>query len=196
MRKKIQMVLSIVYLLVMFSLVVNLLEQPFKIFHQFAWVLLCFYIGDIVDVFYHENRFVQSLCTTGAFMMLFKVWTMLYTMLKIPPLLSHIFWILAFVRLVLCFIPWKQWKVKRYRGFHLLRDLPLLGMLIVLEILYIQSGNTNGYGLWIIKIILPFVYTFFCLEDLNENKPAIWVGLGWLSHLSLALVFMQMIGQI
>ena len=196
MKTKIKTTRCILYLVVMFSLIVHLLEQPFDIFHRFAWVLIGLYMCDVVDVIYKDNRLIQSFAITLGFYMLYQAWIQLYTMLTIPSLLSLLFTICLLVRIVLCFVPWKQWKKKKYRGYTLLRNLPLFGLCVILEILFIESGNTNSYGLWWIEILLPLLFVFFACEDLQLKHPTIWMGGSWISHLGLALIFLQMIGQI
>lgn len=196
MKKKVKTIICIAYLVVMFSLIVHLLEQPFDIFHRFAWVLIGFYVCDLIDVTYKENRLIQALAITFGFYSLYQTWSNLYTMLTIPSFLSMIFTICLLARLLLCFVPWKQWKKTKYRGYTLLRNLPLFGMGVVLELLFIESGNMNSYGLWLMEIFIPILFVFFELEDLQLKRPTIWMVGSWISHLGLALMFLQMIGQI
>ena len=91
MKKKVKTIICIAYLVVMFSLIVHLLEQPFDIFHRFAWVLIGFYVCDLIDVTYQENRLIQALAITFGFYSLYQAWSNLYTMLTIPSFLSMIF---------------------------------------------------------------------------------------------------------
>ena len=67
---------------------------------------------------------------------------------------------------------------------------------VVLELLFIKSGNMNSYGLWLMEIFIPLLFVFFELEDLQLKRPTIWMVGSWISHLGLALMFLQMIGQI
>ena len=118
---------------------------------------------------------ISSITMTVFYVLLFYVWRAIFSETAYPAVLLILTWATAVVRVVLCLFPQNNWfKREGNPTWGLYRNLPFAVTGLCLVILFFLSGNTGGYGLWMMSpaIIISFA-CYFPVVLLAKKKPMV-----------------------
>jgi hypothetical protein len=161
------------------------------VFFWYGWLTLILGIGDafhlVPRVIHHlfGNRkrvqwmmqfgiLVSSLSMTIFYLILVRIWFLLFDPTKISPSLILFIVLFAFIRLVLCVFPQNKWFSGGNPKWSFARNIAFLILGGLVASLFVISGNTGGYGLW--KMAVAIGISFLCYFPVTiwaKQKPAV-----------------------
>ena len=140
---------------------------------------------------------VSSITMTVFYVLLFYVWKAIFPDISYPAVLPVLIWFSAAIRIILCLFPQNNWfHTEGNLKWGIYRNLPFAVTGLCLVILFFLSGNTGGYGLWLmsIAIIISFV-CYFPVVLFSKKKPVIGmlmmpktVAYIWMISMGLSLI--------
>ena len=104
---------------------------------------------------------VSSITMTVFYVLLFYVWKAIFPQVAYPDFLSVLIWGSAVLRIVLCLFPQNNWfRPEGNPAWGIYRNLPFAVTGLCLVVLFFLSGNTDGYGLWMMSVAI--IISFAC----------------------------------
>ncbi len=104
---------------------------------------------------------VSSITMTVFYVLLFYVWKAIFPQVPYPGFLPALIWGSAVLRVVLCLFPQNNWfRPEGNRAWGIYRNLPFAVTGLCLVTLFLLSGNTGGYGLWMMSVAI--IISFAC----------------------------------
>ena len=117
---------------------------------------------------------VSSLTMTVFYIILVRIWTLLFDPTSISSVFMLLVALFSFIRLALCAFPQNKWFSGGDIKWSFARNLAFLVLGGLVAFLYASIGNTGGYGLW--KMAVAIVISFACYLPVTiwaKTKPAI-----------------------
>ena len=92
-----------------------------------------------------------------------------------PSALPVLIWASAALRIVLCLFPQNNWfRPEGNLAWGIYRNLPFAVTGLCLVILFFLSGNTGGYGLWLMSVAIIISFScYFPVVLLAKKKPMV-----------------------
>ena len=118
---------------------------------------------------------ISSITMTVFYVLLFYVWKAIFPQVIYPSFLPVLIWVSSVVRIVLCLCPQNNWlRPEGNPAWGIYRNLPIALTGLCLVILFFLSGNTGGYGLWMmsVEIIISFA-CYFPVVLWAKKKPMV-----------------------
>ena len=104
---------------------------------------------------------VSSITMTVFYVLLFYVWRAVFPRVACPAILPVLIWVSAVLRVLLCLFPQNNWfRPEGNLVWSIYRNLPFAVTGLCLVIAFLLSGNTGGYGLWMMSIAI--IISFAC----------------------------------
>ena len=145
-------------------------------FHLVPRVIKAFY-GDSPKVEWWSNLglMVSSITMTVFYVLLFYVWKAVFPEVTYPSALLVLIWLSAAIRIILCLFPQNNWfSIEGNLKWGIYRNLPFAVTGLCLVILFFLSGNTGGYGLWLMSIAIIISFAcYFPVVLFAKKKPMI-----------------------
>ncbi len=118
---------------------------------------------------------VSSITMTVFYVLLFYIWKAIFPQVTYPGFLPVLIWISAVLRIVLCLFPQNNWfNSEGNPAWGIYRNLPFAVTGLCLVILFFLSGNTGGYGLWMMSIAIIISFAcYFPVVLWAKKKPMI-----------------------
>ena len=112
---------------------------------------------------------------TVYYVLLFYIWKALFPQLVCPAILPVLIWVSATLRIILCLFPQNNWfKPEGNPRWGIYRNLPFAVTGLCLVVLFFLSGNTGGYGLWMMSIAITISFVcYFPVVLLAKKKPMV-----------------------
>ena len=112
---------------------------------------------------------------TVFYILLMYIWKATFPEMDLPAPIAALVWGTALLRIVVCLFPQNNWFRKEGSPrWSLYRNAPFIVTGVCLVILYIMSGNANGYGLW--RMAAAILISFGCYLPVTiwaKKKPKI-----------------------
>ena len=118
---------------------------------------------------------VSSITMTVFYVLLFYVWKAIFPQVMFPSVLPALIWTSAAIRIILCLFPQNNWFHKEGNfAWGIYRNLPFAVTGLCLVILFYLSGNTGGYGLWLMSIAIIISFAcYFPVVLLAKKRPMV-----------------------
>ena len=118
---------------------------------------------------------ISSITMTVFYVLLFFIWKAVFPQVSYPSALPVLIWVSAAVRIILCLFPQNNWfRTEGNQAWGIYRNLPFAVTGLCLVILFILSGNTGGYGLWLMSVAIIISFAcYFPVVLLAKKKPMI-----------------------
>ena len=118
---------------------------------------------------------VSSITMTVFYVLLFYVWKAIFPEISYPSVLPVLIWFSAAIRIMLCLFPQNNWfHTEGNLKWGIYRNLPFAVTGLCLVILFFLSGNTGGYGLWLMSIAIIISFScYFPVVLFSKKKPMI-----------------------
>lgn len=163
------------------------------VFFWYGWLTLILGAGDafhlVPRVIHHlfGNRgrvrwmmqlgiLVSSLSMTVFYLILVRIWFLLFDPTQISPSIILFIVMFAFMRLALCVFPQNKWFSGGNLKWSFARNIPFLFLGALVALLFVISGNTGDYGLW--KMAVAIAVSFLCYFPVviwAKQKPMVGV---------------------
>ena len=118
---------------------------------------------------------ISSITMTVFYVLLFYVWKAIFPQVIYPSFLPVLIWVSAVVRIVLCLCPQNNWlRQEGNPAWGIYRNLPFALTGLCLVILFFLSGNTGGYGLWMMSVAIIISFAcYFPVVLWAKKKPMV-----------------------
>ena len=118
---------------------------------------------------------VSSITMTVYYVLLFYIWKAVFPQLVCPAILPVLIWVSAALRVMLCLFPQNNWfKPEGNPKWEIYRNLPFAVTGLCLVVLFILSGNTGGYRLWMMSIAIIISFAcYFPVVLWAKKKPMV-----------------------
>ncbi|MDE6435808.1 MAG: hypothetical protein K2L07_16480 [Lachnospiraceae bacterium] len=118
---------------------------------------------------------VSSITMTVFYVLLFYVWKAIFPQVAYPGFLPMLILGSAALRIMLCLFPQNNWfRPKGNPTWGIYRNLPFAVTGLCLVILFFLSGNTGGYGLWMMSVaIITSFACYFPVVLWAKKKPMV-----------------------
>ena len=118
---------------------------------------------------------VSSITMTVFYVLLFYIWEAAFPEVTCPFILPVLIWVSAMIRIILCLFPRNNWfRPEGDQAWAIYRNLPFAVTGLCLVILFLISGNTGGYGLWLMSIAIIISFAcYFPVVLLAKKKPKV-----------------------
>lgn len=118
---------------------------------------------------------ISSITMTVYYVILFYVWKAIFPQMACPAILPVLIWTSAALRIALCLFPQNNWfKPEGNPRWGIYRNLPFAVTGLSLVVLFFLSGNTGGYGLWMMSIAIIISFAcYFPVVLWAKEKPMI-----------------------
>ncbi len=141
---------------------------------------------------------VSSVTMTVFYIILMYVWKFTFPEMKIPGIVEAVVWISAVVRIVICMFPQNNWCTDEGNmKLSIARNVVFAVTGIGVIILYIISGNANGYGMT--RMVAAIILSFGCYLPVtlfSKTKPKVGLlmipktcAYMWMIAMGLQLLF-------
>ncbi|MSS19062.1 hypothetical protein [Pseudoramibacter porci] len=130
--------------------------------------------NDRVQWWMQLGLLVSSMTMTVFYIILVRIWTLLFDPTSISSVFILFVALFAFIRIVLCAMPQNKWFSGGDMKWSFARNLAFLLLGGLVAFLFASIGNTGGYGLW--KMALAIAISFGCYLPVTiwaKTKPAI-----------------------
>ena len=118
---------------------------------------------------------ISSITMTAFYIILMYIWKFTFPELKMPAIIEAIIWISAVVRIVICMFPQNNWCTDEGNmKLSIARNGVFAVTGIGVIILYIISGNANGYGMT--RMVAAIILSFGCYLPVtlfSKTKPKV-----------------------
>ncbi len=118
---------------------------------------------------------VSSVTMTVFYIILMYIWKYTFPELTIPAAIEAMIWISAIIRIVICMLPQNNWcSDEGNRKLSIIRNTVFAVTGIGVIILYLISGNTNGYHMT--RMVAAIIISFGCYLPVtlfSKTKPKI-----------------------
>ena len=145
-------------------------------FHLVPRVIKVF-CGDLPKVQWWSGLglLVSSITMTVFYVLLFLIWKAVFPAVSYPSVLPVLIWVSAAVRIILCLFPQNNWfHTAGNPAWGIYRNLPFAVTGLCLVILFFLSGNTGGYGLWLMSIAIIISFAcYFPVVLFAKKKPMV-----------------------
>lgn len=118
---------------------------------------------------------VSSITMTIFYVLLFYIWKNIFPAVSYPDVLPVLIWGSAALRILLCLFPQNNWlRPEGNPSWGIYRNLPFAVTGLCLVILFFISGNTGGYGLWMMSVAIVISFAcYFPVVLLAKKKPMV-----------------------
>lgn len=118
---------------------------------------------------------VSSITMTVYYVLLFYVWKAIFPQVACPAVLPVLIWVSAALRIVLCLFPQNNWFMPEGSPkWGIYRNVPFAVTGLCLVILFFLSGNTGGYGLWMMSVAITISFAcYFPVVLWAKKKPMV-----------------------
>ena len=118
---------------------------------------------------------VSSITMTVFYVLLFYIWKNIFPAVSYPSVLLVLTWVSAALRILLCLFPQNNWfRPEGNPSWGIYRNLPFAVTGLCLVILFFISGNTGGYGLWMMSVAIIISFAcYFPVVLLAKKKPMV-----------------------
>ena len=118
---------------------------------------------------------ISSITMTVFYVLLFYVWKAIFPQVIYPSFLPVLIWVSSVVRIVLCLCPQNNWlRPEGNPAWGIYRNLPFAVTGLCLVILFFLSGNTGGYGLWMMSVAIIISFAcYFPVVLWAKKKPMV-----------------------
>ena len=118
---------------------------------------------------------VSSITMTVFYVLLFYIWKAIFPQVTYPDFLPVLIWVSAVLRIVLCLFPQNNWfNPEGNPAWGIYRNLPFAATGLCLVILFFLSGNTGGYGLWMMSVAIIISFAcYFPVVLWAKKKPMV-----------------------
>ena len=118
---------------------------------------------------------VSSITMTVFYVLLFYVWEAIFPQVSYPSFLPVLIWGSAVLRIVLCLFPQNNWfRPEGNSAWGIYRNLPFAVTGLCLVTLFFLSGNTDGYGLWMMSVAIIISFAcYFPVVLWAKKKPMV-----------------------
>lgn len=118
---------------------------------------------------------VSSITMTVFYVLLYYVWKAVFPQVAYPSVLPLLIWDSALLRIILCMFPQNNWfHAEGNLAWGIYRNLPFAVTGLCLVILFFLSGNTGGYGLWMMSIAIIISFgCYFPVVLFAKKKPMV-----------------------
>ena len=141
---------------------------------------------------------VSSVTMTVFYIILMYVWKFTFPEMIIPTIVEAVVWISAVVRIVICMFPQNNWCTDEGNmKLSIARNAVFAVTGIGVIILYIISGNANGYGMT--RMVAAIILSFACYLPVtlfSKTKPKVGLlmipktcAYMWMIAMGLQLLF-------
>ena len=141
---------------------------------------------------------VSSVTMTVFYIILMYVWKFTFPEMIIPTIVEAVVWISAVVRIVICMFPQNNWCTDEGNmKLSIARNAVFAVTGIGVIILYIISGNANGYGMT--RMVAAIILSFGCYLPVtlfSKTKPKVGLlmipktcAYMWMIAMGLQLLF-------
>ena len=141
---------------------------------------------------------VSSVTMTVFYIILMYVWKFTFPEMIIPKIVEAVVWISAVVRIVICMFPQNNWCTDEGNmKLSIARNAVFAVTGIGVIILYIISGNANGYGMT--RMVAAIILSFGCYLPVtlfSKTKPKVGLlmipktcAYMWMIAMGLQLLF-------
>ncbi len=130
---------------------------------------------DRVNYWLGRGLQISSITMTIFYVMYIYIWQLTFPDLKAPLWITALIWVTALIRIIICLFPQNNWiNGNSNRNLSLARNLVFLLTGIGVIILYVISGDTNGYHLYLMvpAIIISFA-CYFPVTLWSKKNPKI-----------------------
>ena len=140
---------------------------------------------------------ISSITMTVFYVLLFYVWKAIFPEISYPSVFFILIWVSAAIRIILCLFPQNNWfRAEGNLVWGIYRNLPFAVTGLCLVILFFLSGNTGGYGLWLMSIAIIISFAcYFPVVLLAKKKPMVGmlmmpktVAYIWMISMGLSLI--------
>ena len=118
---------------------------------------------------------VSSITMTIFYIILMYIWKFTFPELNVPIMIEAMIWISAVVRIVICMLPQNNWCTDEGNmKLSIIRNAVFAVTGIGVIILYLMSGNTNGYHMT--RMAVAILISFGCYLPVtlfSKTKPKI-----------------------
>ena len=117
---------------------------------------------------------ITSVTMTGFYLILTMIWQQLYPEAEAPQALLIIIWVTAALRIILCMFPQNKWFSGGNARWSFYRNFPFAICGVCVAMLFLISGNMDGYGLY--KMAIAIFISFGCYLPVtiwSKRIPAI-----------------------
>jgi len=117
---------------------------------------------------------VTSVTMTGFYLILTMIWQQLYPEAEAPQALLITIWATAALRIILCMFPQNKWFSGGNARWSFYRNFPFAICGVCVAMLFLISGNMDGYGLY--KMAIAIFISFGCYLPVtiwSKRIPAI-----------------------
>ncbi len=118
---------------------------------------------------------ISSITMTVFYVLLFYIWKNIFPAVSYPSALLVLTWVSAALRILLCLFPQNNWfSPEGNPTWGIYRNLPFAVTGLCLVILFFISGNTNGYGLWMMSVAIIISFAcYFPVVLWAKKKPMV-----------------------
>lgn len=118
---------------------------------------------------------VSSITMTVFYVLLFYIWEAVFPQATYPSGLLVLIWGSAVIRIILCLFPQNNWfRSEGNPAWGIYRNIPFAVTGLCLVILFFISGNTGGYGLWMMSVAIIISFAcYFPVVLLAKKKPMV-----------------------
>lgn len=118
---------------------------------------------------------VSSITMTVFYVLLFYIWKAIFPQVVYPGFLPVLIWVSAVLRVVLCLFPQNNWfSPEGNAAWGIYRNLPFAVTGLCLVVLFFLSGNTGGYGLWMMSVAIIISFAcYFPVVLWAKKKPMV-----------------------
>ena len=118
---------------------------------------------------------VSSITMTVFYVLLFYVWRAVFPQVSYSGILPVLIWVSAALRIALCLFPQNNWfRPEGNPAWGIYRNLPFAVTGLCLVILFFLSGNTGGYGLWMMSVAIIISFAcYFPVVLWAKKKPMV-----------------------
>ena len=138
---------------------------------------------------------ISSITMTVFYIILMYIWQFTFSKIKMPAAIEAIVWISAIVRIVICMFPQNNWCTDM--KLSIIRNAVFAVTGIGVIILYLISGNTNGYHM--ARMAAAIIISFGCYIPVtlfSKTKPKVGLlmipktcAYMWMIAMGLQLLF-------
>lgn len=118
---------------------------------------------------------ISSITMTVFYVLLFYVWKAIFPAVSYPSALLILIWVSAIIRIILCLFPQNNWfHAEGNQKWGIYRNVPFAVTGLCLVILFFISGNTDGYGLWMMSVAIIISFAcYFPVVLFAKKKPMV-----------------------
>ena len=118
---------------------------------------------------------VSSITMTAFYIILMYIWKLTFPGLEAPAALEAVIWISAIIRIVICILPQNNWCSDEGNAkLSIIRNAVFAVTGIGVIVLYIVSGNTDGYHMT--RMVAAILISFGCYIPVtlfSKTKPKV-----------------------